>query len=314
MAILRLLCFPSTTIFSTQQLLSPTPSPSSLHKPPQANNSFFPPPLLLSVPSFSPLSHTLPLKSQKPNFFFHLLSSSQAQATIETPELEQSEPKEGGGVEEVEQEQEEDESSRTRVLAQNVPWSSTPDDLRPLFQKYGTVVDIELSMFNKTRNRGLAFVTMGSHEEALAAINNLEAYELEGRVLKLEWARPKKKKPSSPTRPKPVPIHNLFVANLPFQARANDLKEFFNAENANVVSAEIIFLDNPRRSAGYGFVSFNSKEEAESTLSAFQGKEFMGRQIRVARSKRFLRQGTKANIESEINLSKSSPEDGSERT
>ena len=64
----------------------------------------------------------------------------------------------------------------------------------------------------------------------------------------------------------------MFVANLPYQARAKDLKELFNSENANVVSAEIIFHENPRRSAGYGFVSFNTKQEAEAALSALQGK------------------------------------------
>lgn len=31
-------------------------------------------------------------------------------------------------------------------------------------------------MYNKTRSRGLVFVTMGSHEEAKAVIENLEAY------------------------------------------------------------------------------------------------------------------------------------------
>lgn len=31
-------------------------------------------------------------------------------------------------------------------------------------------------MYNKIRNRGLAFVTMGSPEEALAALSNLESY------------------------------------------------------------------------------------------------------------------------------------------
>lgn len=90
--------------------------------------------------------------------------------------------------------------------------------------------------------------------------------------MKLNWAKPKKTKPSSLPQPKPLPVHNLFVANLPFQARAKDLKEFFNADNGNVVSAEIIFNDNPRRSAGYGFVSFNTKADAEAALAAFQGK------------------------------------------
>ncbi|KAA8528314.1 hypothetical protein F0562_035669 [Nyssa sinensis] len=284
MALLRLLCFPSTTHLSTQQLFSPT---TSLQKPPQVNNTLFPPPsLCLSASSsFSPFCHTLRIKTRRPHvFIFNVSSSTQSQPTIETPQIEQPETVE---------EEEDDEASRTRLLAQNIPWTCTPDDLRPLFEKYGTVLDIELSMYNKTRNRGLAFVSMSSHEEALAAFNNLESYEFEGRTMKLAWARPRTKRPPPPP-PKPVPIHNLFVANLPYQARAKDLKEFFNS-----VSAEVIFYDNPRRSAGYGFVSFNTKEEAEAALSAFQGQIFMGRPIRVGRSKRFLRKETKLNTQSE---------------
>ncbi|PSR99854.1 RNA-binding protein [Actinidia chinensis var. chinensis] len=290
MAFVRLLCFSSTSQISNQQFLfcSQTNPRSSLPKPPQFNTSLFPhiSPLSLSSSQF-PLSH----RTQKPNPFLFTASSS-AQVTIETPEIAESETV----AEEVE---EEDEASRTRVLAQNVPWTSTVDDIRLLFGKFGTVVDVELSMHNKTRNRGLAFVSMGSHEEALAALENLESSEFEGRTLRLTWARSIKKKPNPAAQPKPVPIHNLFVANLPYQARAKDLKELFNSENANVVTAEIIFHENPRRSSGYGFVSFNTKQEAEAALSAFQGKTFMGRQIRVARSKKFLRQEAKANIEFE---------------
>lgn len=97
--------------------------------------------------------------------------------------------------------------------------------------------------------------------------------EFEGRSLRLAWAKPRKKKVTPPpVLPKQVPIHNLFVANLPYQARAKDLMEFFNSENANVVSAEVIFRENPRGSAGYGFISFNTKEEADAVLSSFQGK------------------------------------------
>ncbi|GKE71416.1 28 kDa ribonucleoprotein, chloroplastic, partial [Tanacetum coccineum] len=128
-----------------------------------------------------------------------------------------------------------------------------------------------ISMFSKTKNRGLVFVSMGSHEEALAALTNLQSYEFMGRTLNIVWAKPKKS-PSAPAQPKPVPVHNLFVANLPFKARSKDLMEFFSAENPNVVSAEIIFNEKPRGSAGYGFVSFNTKQEAEAALTAFQGK------------------------------------------
>ncbi|XP_010320189.2 28 kDa ribonucleoprotein, chloroplastic [Solanum lycopersicum] len=273
MALLRLLCSPSLFPSSSSTLFplhhhSTTPvllSPSSIS---------------LRTPCFSPL---IPIKPQRPYLYISNCSSS-AQTPETALDLE---------------EQLEDGSLKRRVLAQNAPWTYTANDLRPLFEKYGTVEDIEVAMYNKTRSRGLVFVTMGSHEEAKAVLENLEAYELEGRPLRLAWAKPKTEKPSSPPPSKPLPIHNLFVANLHFEARSNDLLEFFKANGANVVSAEVIFNDNPRRSAGYGFVSLNTKEEADAALSSFDGKEFMGRAIRVAQSKRFLREETKKVIKSQ---------------
>jgi len=108
------------------------------------------------------------------------------------------------------QQQQTQEFSTTRLLAQNVPWSSTTEDIRSLFEKYGKVLDVEvfflllclimfnsfqassiylshnvffcfcfgfkLSMYNKNRNRGLAFVEMGSSEEASAALDSLQSY------------------------------------------------------------------------------------------------------------------------------------------
>ncbi|KAL2929677.1 33 kDa ribonucleoprotein chloroplastic [Bienertia sinuspersici] len=167
---------------------------------------------------------------------------------------------------------EEIQISTTRLLAQNVPWTSTPDDIRALFQNYGTVLDVELSMHNKTRNRGLAFVEMGSVEEAAQALAKLEGYEYEGRTLRMCYAIPKKQKVSPPVQSKPPVVYNLFVANLPFAARAKDLKEFFQSGGSEIVSAEVIFLENPRKSSGYGFVSFKTKKEADEALTTFEGK------------------------------------------
>ncbi|XP_057533484.1 28 kDa ribonucleoprotein, chloroplastic [Amaranthus tricolor] len=195
--------------------------------------------------------------------------------------------------------QEEQEFSRTRLIAQNVPWSSTADDIRALFQNHGTVLDVELSMHNMTRNRGLAFVEMDSAEEAAAALAKLEAFEYEGRTLRLNYAKLKKKKVPLPVQPKPAVVYNLFVANLPFAARSKDLREFFQSNGSNVVSAEVIFSENPRQSLGYGFVSFKTKKEADEALTTFDAKELMGRIIRLARSKRFVKLESELNSQSE---------------
>nr|TKR99298.1 hypothetical protein D5086_0000196870 [Populus alba] len=103
---------------------------------------------------------------------------------------------------------------------------------------------------------------MGSPEEADAALNNLESYvSTSSSILPFFGIR----NPCGPT-------FNLFVANLPFEAKSKDLKEFFIAEGADVVSAEVIFQDNPWRSTGYGLVAFKTRKEAEEALSTFSAK------------------------------------------
>lgn len=39
---------------------------------------------------------------------------------------------------------EKEERQKDRLVAQNVPWDCTLDDIRALFEKHGTVVDIEV--------------------------------------------------------------------------------------------------------------------------------------------------------------------------
>ncbi|KAI9200851.1 hypothetical protein LWI28_014084 [Acer negundo] len=63
---------------------------------------------------------------------------------------------------------------------------------------------------------------------------------LKGRTLKVNYAKPKKKNPPPPVWPKPITF-NLFVANLSFEARAKDVKEFFISEGCNIVFAEVFF-------------------------------------------------------------------------
>lgn len=74
---------------------------------------------------------------------------------------------------------------------------------------------------------------------------------------------------------KPVTF-NLFVANLSYEATSKDLREFFDSGSSQVVSAEVVFHEDPRKSTGYGFVSFKSKKEANAALSEFQEKVTWG--------------------------------------
>ncbi|XP_052108361.1 28 kDa ribonucleoprotein, chloroplastic isoform X1 [Arachis duranensis] len=285
MALLSSLCIPSTTHLSTHNHSFSSFSNIHNHSITTINPFSSFQSLQLSLPYHTP---TLLTTKQNPNFTLRFSQQAQAEAEA-APSVSTDEHAE-------------QEVSQTRLLAQNVPWTSTPEDIRSLFERYGKVLQVELSMYNKTKNRGLAFVEMSSPEEARAALQNLESYEFDGRILKLNYAHIKKKKTPPPVKPKPVTF-NLFVANLHYEARSKDLKEFFDDGSGSVVSAAVIFHDNPRRSSGYGFVAFKSKKQADSALNEFQGKVtlkiFMGRPIRVARGRQFVKERAKEGETSE---------------
>ena len=72
----------------------------------------------------------------------------------------------------------------------------------------------------------------------------------------------------------------LYVGNLAFQTSSEDLQQLF-AQAGTVQSASVIEDRDTGRSRGFGFVEMATKEEGESAISQFNGKEFNGRNLTV---------------------------------
>jgi len=72
----------------------------------------------------------------------------------------------------------------------------------------------------------------------------------------------------------------LFVGGLAWETDDARLREVF-AEAGEVVEAKVIHDRDTGRSRGFGFVTYETQEEAEAGLEALNGKEVDGRSIRV---------------------------------
>lgn len=74
----------------------------------------------------------------------------------------------------------------------NLPFSTSEDDLRQAFGKYGTVGEVNLirDQFSG-RLRGFGFVEMADATQANAAIAALNGSELGGRAITVNEARPR---------------------------------------------------------------------------------------------------------------------------
>jgi len=79
-----------------------------------------------------------------------------------------------------------------RLYVGNLPYKCTDEELTELFGRAGTVDNVRVMRDQATgRARGFAFVEMASDDEAQRAINELHQFQMEGRALVVNEARPK---------------------------------------------------------------------------------------------------------------------------
>ncbi len=74
---------------------------------------------------------------------------------------------------------------------------------------------------------------------------------------------------------------NIFVGNLAFNTKDDDLKKVFK-KFGNVAAAAIVMNKKGHKSRGFGFVEMPDEQEAQNAINALDGKDFMGRDINVS--------------------------------
>ena len=78
------------------------------------------------------------------------------------------------------------------IFVGNLSFNSTEESVRSLFERYGAVNSARIMTDRDTgRSRGFAFVEMENDSEAANAINALNGYQMDGRSLNVNEARPK---------------------------------------------------------------------------------------------------------------------------
>jgi cold-inducible RNA-binding protein len=78
------------------------------------------------------------------------------------------------------------------IFVGNLDFAATESSIRSLFEPYGSVDRVNLVTDRETgRSRGFAFVEMSDAAQADKAIAALNGYNLDGRALNINEARPK---------------------------------------------------------------------------------------------------------------------------
>ena len=83
-----------------------------------------------------------------------------------------------------------------KLYVGNLSFQTTSQDLQDFFAQAGTVESASVIQDRDTgQSKGFAFVEMSTDEEAAAAIEQFNGKELDGRMLKVNEARPRESRP-----------------------------------------------------------------------------------------------------------------------
>jgi RNA recognition motif-containing protein len=85
---------------------------------------------------------------------------------------------------------------QVELFVAQLDWSVTEEELGELFSQYGDVLSTRIPTDKMTgKKRGFAFVAMSNPEQAQAAINAINNWELKGRNLVVKMAEPRQERP-----------------------------------------------------------------------------------------------------------------------
>lgn len=186
------------------------------------------------------------------------------------------------------------------VFVGNLPFRIHWGELKDLFRECGNVLRVMIKEDQYTgRSRGFGFVYFEKHEDALAAIERFNGYELQGRRIDVREG----KKSSDGTNtggsygtssPAPTLTNSAFtegvqangpesdtiyVGNMPFATSNNDLRDLFGTIGP-VKEAEITYADG--RPAGASVVQFETPELAAECIQRLNNYEYGGRNLQIS--------------------------------
>jgi cold-inducible RNA-binding protein len=80
----------------------------------------------------------------------------------------------------------------TRLFVGNIPYATTEQELRDTFARAGGVASVRIiTDFDTGRSKGYAFVEMATPEDAQKAIHDFNNFNLNGRTIVVNEARPR---------------------------------------------------------------------------------------------------------------------------
>jgi len=190
----------------------------------------------------------------------------------------------------------------TNIFAKNLSKELSEEKFIEMFKKFGSITSAYLAKDENGASKGFGFVNYETHENAQAAIDEMNGKELDGNPIYVGRAQKKQEREKElkemfeklkRERMSKFQGVNLYVKNLDESIDDAKLREEFS--NAGTITSAKVMRDDKGVSKGFGFVCFATPDEATKAVTEFNGKMIKDKPIYVALAQR--KEARKAQLE-----------------
>ena len=201
--------------------------------------------------------------------------------------------------------EEEDTQLGLRVYVGNITFKTKNQDLKDAFAEFGTILVAKIAIQSSGRRLGFGFVTFETKESAQNALS-VNGKDLDGRAMKVELAKPAKKRvpavktPANTTagaprtaapRPARVPRAEreisddvVYIGGLKDEVTEEEVSALLEGNGVQSVSLRKAYRGKERPRATFAFVFVDGAANQQKILDTFGEKEFQGETLQVSKA------------------------------
>lgn len=159
-------------------------------------------------------------------------------------------------------------SGTANIFIKNLDKSIDNKALHDTFSSFGNILSCKIATDGTGQSKGYGFVQFEAEEAAQTAIDKLNGMLINDKQVYVGHFLRKQERDSSLSRTK---FNNVYVKNLGESTTDEDLKKTFG-EYGTITSA-VVMRDGDGKSKCFGFVNFESADDAANAVDALNGKK-----------------------------------------
>lgn len=171
-------------------------------------------------------------------------------------------------------------SGRGNIFIKNLDKSIDHRALFDTFSQFGPILSCKIELDETNQSRGYGYIQYANTESADRATNTVNGMMLAGKKVFVGPFVPRKERISQTNKK----FTNIYVNNVDPNLSDDEFKSLFTP--FGTIKSAVVMKDESGKSKGFGFVNYDTPEEAEKAVQGLNGTLVSGKPLYVGRAQK----------------------------